>query len=351
MGDSSGTAARLRRIAKLVGSHGPAQTLNKARFEYGRVFGFRSGEVGFHPPWLPLFITERCNLRCQHCRCSESCHAPDPTPDMSLEQFEQILDMFPEAVSISLTGGEPFLHGDVFEMLEIAHRRRLEVYVPTNGTLLHRDMDRLLEAPIDFMNISLYGVTRSTFSSLTGVKPKLFDQVLDGARELIRRRRPGDGPKQLRASYICTKPALDQAFDLIEMCRDVGFDQVKLKNLEYDDVPYFDESLCLYEDDPEVQVFLDRLRTEDFGISVQLPKPYSRNPQRRSCDLPFRSLVVDGAGSVGPCCVIGPSAEWGNVAHGPAVWNNPRLVKLRRSLLDESLPLLEVCRRCEENRP
>lgn len=81
-------------------------------------------------------VTGRCNLRCRHCYMS----APDyKYKDLSTERCRRLIDQMAEAnvTSVSVTGGEPFVREDIWELLDYLHEKGIAVkQIYTNGMLL-----------------------------------------------------------------------------------------------------------------------------------------------------------------------------------------------------------------------
>ena len=73
----------------------------------------------FELKWLAWEITRRCNLKCVHCRSSSELEAK-AHPDFSLEEGFRVLDDIASYASpvVVLSGGEPLLRKDVFELAE-----------------------------------------------------------------------------------------------------------------------------------------------------------------------------------------------------------------------------------------
>jgi MoaA/NifB/PqqE/SkfB family radical SAM enzyme len=261
--------------------------------------------------------------------------------------MRRILDRFPGAINVDLGGGEPFLHPSLFEMVRLAHQRRFIVHMPTNGTLLAGRMEDLIEAPIEVLNVSLNGVDAESFANVTGSSGSLFESVVEGLGELVRRRRPGGYPHRIRTSYICRKDNLHEAIEFIRLSEKIGVDEAKLRNLRYYGEPGISDSLSLRADDPEVLDFYEDLRGRQFKIPVLLPRA-PRSDDFQKCDLPFRILAIDGEGFVGPCCTIAPMRRWGNIFENPGVWNGPEMAEARLIQKDFLSALPAVCRYCEE---
>jgi len=341
----------LGKLVFLFRDHRPAQITNTLRFGSHALRGFRATQLPYDPMWLSLDTTARCNLKCGHCLHGnpENLHKPQYC-DLTMDTFRQILDRFPHAISVSLGGGEPFLNPHLFDMIHLAHERRMRVHINTNGTLLHGKIDALLQAPLEYLCVSLYGTDAPSFTQVTGARGSLFDEVLEAVRELARRRLPGGYPHVLRTSYICTRSSLSRAVEFVRLSKGLGVDSVKLRNLALRGLRGYDESMCLYEDDPVVQAWVDDLRRQDFGLPVSTPGLYPRSGQARRCIKPFRQLNIGGDGSIGPCAAIGPDSRWGHFLD-PGVWNGPTMAQIRLPLCDPAQPLPAICTHCENMIP
>ena len=138
-------------------------------------------------------ITERCNLRCGHCY-QNSFERADPPLDVLrsiLQQIVEAVDIFSRErqrkipARITLTGGEPFLHSDFFELLDaVAKLRRFRWAILTNGTLIDRQMVlRLKRYKPDYVQVSLDG-TKQTHETLRGQGS--FEPAVEGIRQLVR---------------------------------------------------------------------------------------------------------------------------------------------------------------------
>ncbi len=132
------------------------------------------------PPRLIAWeLTNACNLACIHCRASA---IKEPPPDeLSTDEARHFVD---ELVGykpiIILTGGEPLLRADVYDIARYATGRGLRVVLATNGTLLTPDIARKLkEAGIQRVSISIDGATAQTHDAFRG-EPGAFEAALRG---------------------------------------------------------------------------------------------------------------------------------------------------------------------------
>lgn len=344
------TYETLRKAANLFRDHSRDQIVNTFRFGYHVFRGFPTTHLPYAPIWLILFITARCNISCLHCPrgSPESPRGSPAFDDMTIETFTKILNRFPHSINIGLTGGEPLLHPQLFDMIHLAHDCRMKVHIFTNGTRLADNLEAFLEAPVELLNLSLYGTDAVSFSQLTGAKGSAFADIIMSMEKLANRRHLRGYPRIFRASFICTKENLDQAIDFVRLCEKFDLDQVKLKNLAFFSIPGFDDSLCLHEDDQEVQHFIARLRRERFRIPVALPRLYPADEKSGFCDPPFRQLSIDGNGFIGQCCVEGTDKRWNNFFDEPDIWNGPTMINTRRQHLDPTRSWPAGCLHCEE---
>ncbi len=82
-----------------------------------------------------------------------------------------------------LTGGEPFVRKDFFEIYEAMRAMGILVSINSNGSLLRGEiLARLLENPPMRMNISLYGGCRETYRQMCG--QDVFEGVMENIRAL-----------------------------------------------------------------------------------------------------------------------------------------------------------------------
>jgi 7,8-dihydro-6-hydroxymethylpterin dimethyltransferase len=88
-------------------------------------------------------VTDKCNLKCPICYSESS---PERGPHRSMEQIEFMLDSLvrnegePDVVQIS--GGEPTIHPEFFQILDAAKRRPIKhLMVNTNGRRIAQDAD------------------------------------------------------------------------------------------------------------------------------------------------------------------------------------------------------------------
>ena len=81
-------------------------------------------------------INNECNLNCMHCRVSEK----NDSEKLSLKEAKQLLSelWYNGTTMLNLSGGEPFLRKDIFEILDYTKKFE-DIVITTNCTLLDED--------------------------------------------------------------------------------------------------------------------------------------------------------------------------------------------------------------------
>ncbi len=101
-----------------------------------------------------LEITSVCNLACSFCPPTER-----QKQFISVEDFSKRLDQIkPHTDYIYLhVKGEPLLHPKIGDLLDVSHEKGFKVNITTNGTLINKKREKLLNKPaLRQMNFSLH---------------------------------------------------------------------------------------------------------------------------------------------------------------------------------------------------
>ncbi|OGQ95239.1 MAG: radical SAM/SPASM domain-containing protein [Deltaproteobacteria bacterium RIFOXYD12_FULL_57_12] len=115
----------------------------------------------FEVKWIAWEITRRCNLGCVHCRSSSQLEATGH-PDFSFSEATRVLDDISSYAKpvVVLSGGEPLLRRDVFDIARYGTDRGLRMCLATNGTLVTGDIcEKIKTAGIRMVSLSLDGST------------------------------------------------------------------------------------------------------------------------------------------------------------------------------------------------
>jgi len=135
-----------------------------------------------------LELTARCNNNCRHCYINL------PTDDKEAENkelsFKEIKRIADEAVSLGalwclITGGEPLLRDDFFDIYLYLKKIGLLVSVFTNAVLItDAHINFFKKYPPRSIEVTVYGVTQETYERVTR-KPGSFAGFMSGLNLLI----------------------------------------------------------------------------------------------------------------------------------------------------------------------
>jgi AdoMet-dependent heme synthase len=119
-------------------------------------------------------LTQRCNLHCAHCYMSAFAGA-DTSRELSTQECRRVIDEIAAAnpnVFLILTGGEPLLRKDLFDLAACGADRGFTVVLGTNGVLLREaQAKQMRQSGIQGASISLDSVDpqkHDTFRHLPG---------------------------------------------------------------------------------------------------------------------------------------------------------------------------------------
>jgi len=139
-------------------------------------------ESGFLPRVVAWEITRKCNLTCAHCRASAECINYEGELETA-ECYTQVDELVKLGNSILiLTGGEPLMRADLFDIAKYAIGQGLRVVIATNGTPITPAIARQMkEIGIPRISVSLDFPTAKDHDDFRG-QPGAFDGAVRGIR-------------------------------------------------------------------------------------------------------------------------------------------------------------------------
>ena len=115
----------------------------------------------FEVKWIAWEITRRCNLNCVHCRSSSQMEIKGH-PDFSFNEAKRVLDDISSYAKpvVVLSGGEPLLRKDVFDIAAYGTQKGLRMCLATNGTLVTDEIcEEIKQSGIRMVSLSLDGAS------------------------------------------------------------------------------------------------------------------------------------------------------------------------------------------------
>ena len=173
----------------------------------------RYGKQASANPVVVWNCTRRCNLRCVHCYAASEARA-DPnelTTDEAKAFFDDLAAFGAPVLLVS--GGEPLLREDLFELLPYATKKGLRTVISTNGTCITPDVaQKISAAAVAYVGVSLDAADAKRNDEFRGCDGA-FENALAGLRACR------EAGIKVGVRFTMTRRNLDQIdglFDLIE---------------------------------------------------------------------------------------------------------------------------------------
>jgi heme b synthase len=161
-------------------------------------------------------VTRNCNLNCVHCRAAANC-GPYPG-ELSTEKCFQIIDEIAAIYSpvIILTGGEPLLRPDIFDIAGYGTNKNLRMVMATNGTLVTPAVaKKMIESGIKRVSISIDGKNSASHDNFRQEKGA-FDKAMTGIAALK------EAGMEFQINTTITTANLKQIKDILELAKKLG---------------------------------------------------------------------------------------------------------------------------------
>jgi len=133
----------------------------------------------FSPPprYLTLMLTSRCNLKCKFCNITENKYSKTDIPiDKTFKIIDSAIRLGVE--EIEFTGGEPFLHPHLWEIIQYANDKGAKTHIVTNGILVAEQIDKIRKVKLNTISISIDG-KETTYEKLRNVSGG-YNRVMEG---------------------------------------------------------------------------------------------------------------------------------------------------------------------------
>lgn len=160
--------------------------------------------------------TRNCNLACVHCRASAT--LGPYTGELDTSAGLKLLDEIAQVGSpiVILTGGEPLLRADIYELARYGTDKGLRMVMAFNGTLVNEETaQKIADAGIKRISVSLDGATRKTHDKFRGIEGS-FDGAIKGL-ELMK-----DAGVEFQINTTITKANLAQIPEILDLAVEMG---------------------------------------------------------------------------------------------------------------------------------
>lgn len=290
------------------------------------------------------WVTNRCNLQCK--MCDQWKTPPDIlAQELATKEWIGFVDSCARlhAAVVVITGGEPLLRSDIFEIIRRIRDRRMSSHLCSNGTLLDEKTVRALgESGLDSVSVSLDSYLPEVHNWMRG--RDCFEAAVRGIgllRKIAPRIRVG-------VNYVICKKNFQNLDRMLAFAEKLGVHQIKFDpvhtNLMHRKKPLvtFRELLFEPEDMPllraEVAKLMNAARhsqvlTNSRTFIRGIPALYLRDRHPAlACYAGYISCAVDACGGVAPCDNFDPQET---IREKPLeeIWRSASFEKMREAVV------------------
>lgn len=173
------------------------------------------------PPAVNLYITYHCRSKCAHCFLVQSDKINKY--ELTRETLFSIIDQLAEqnVYLLIISGGEPLLHPDFFEVVRYADSRNILPLIAITGTkVTDGDISKYVAAGIPTVQLSLDGATRQLNDRIRGQGN--FSDVISTARRFI------TAGVNVNFAICLHQGNFDELEQFFELCLELNVFRVKL---------------------------------------------------------------------------------------------------------------------------
>lgn len=283
---------------------------------------------------IVMEITNACNLNCIHCYNDSGHKIRD---ELTLTEFYKVINEMKNlgVLRITLSGGEPLLHPQFFEIAQYIRDKGLELGLFTNGTLITRNVAKTLR-DLSFLKVTV---------SVDSLTPDVHD-YFRGRKGAWKKTM--EGINHLKAEGMPIKPAVALSkFNKAEIVDLLTF-FLEQKFNDYQLMPVFATGRKVPLDFDISPEEYEKVVKDVFILEKKYKtKPHSLTGKKKTvnCGVGTYSLVIKSNGDVVPCPAFGRRVLVGNVKDQSlkSIWNDSPLLNQLRNLDCHNHPVCKTC--------
>ncbi|HCW53753.1 MAG TPA: GTP 3',8-cyclase MoaA [Clostridium sp.] len=177
--------------------------------------------------YIRISITDRCNLRCVYCMPEQGIKLVEHNDILTYEEIIRLCRLFVKIgiSKVKITGGEPLVRKDAHKLIRaIKEINGIDnVTMTTNGILLEDQIDDLVNAGLDAVNISIDTLKEDKYREITRLGD--INKVMAGIKKCLTY-------KNLKVKINCVPikgENEEELLNLINLCKD---DDISIRFIE-----------------------------------------------------------------------------------------------------------------------
>lgn len=273
-----------------------------------------------------VIVTYRCNARCNMCSRYKAPSCPEE--EISVETISKLPPMY----FTNITGGEPFIRGDLPEIVRELYKKSDRIVISTNGYFTDRIISLAEEFPEIGIRVSIEGLQK-TNDEIRGLHDG-FERGYNTLKALTDAGHPDIGFGMTIQD--------SNAVDLVPLYRISDELGMEFATASLHNSFYFVESKNIINDRLAVARCIEDLCNELLKSSS--PKKWMRayfnhglinyiygQPRLLPCDMAFDTFFIDPYGDVMPCNGTKDKEVMGNLNHQAwdDLWNSDKAESVR----------------------
>lgn len=303
-----------------------------------------------YPRRLVFELTNACNLNCVMCGRNAADFKPTIFNMDVFRSFEPLMDSVEE---VTLMGwGEPTIHPNFIEMLEIINKHSARKYFCTNGMNLKKIKKAIFDYDVDVFAVSLDGATDATNSRIR--RGSKIDEITADLRDIVKMRKErGQLHPWINFVFCAMKSNIKELPDLVRLAADIGIEEVKVVYLTVFEDNLLHETLW-GEEKLVREVFEEAIAVgKELGIALKLPhyvgEDVAGDNYHKDCFVPWRDFFLGSDGYVRPCMSTPIHFfEYDLNKEFMEMWNAPGYQKYRE-VVNHQEKMDSPCKRCYQS--
>ena len=251
-------------------------------------------------------IIRKCPSKCLHC---SSLSDDNCTEILQYEEFIEVVRDAADlgATTICLSGGEPFLHSRISDMIEFVSSLGLQVYVYTSGIVFDENNQRMsiskdvladISSKVTKLIFNIEAAISSTYDEIMGTTDcfeKLKQSIRDAHSFSI----------TAEAHFVPMKLNVDEVTGVIDLCRELNVSKLSFLRLVLHGRAQTNKAkIALSNEDLEkLKVVLSEFKKQS-DVDIRIGVPLSTDTSCHKCEAANGKLNVKYDGKVFPCEVF-----------------------------------------------
>lgn len=174
-------------------------------------------------------VTSRCNAFCDH--CGSRCTA-EQKDELSAEDFKKVLDSVKKhygtkTIMLNVTGGEPLIRKDLFDITAHADKIGFKWGLVTNGTLITDEViKKMKKTHMSTITISLDGMekTHDEFRHIPGG----FNKIITAIEKLVKE----DFIEHIQVTFIANKNNINELPEVYRLLSMMGINSLRISGVD-----------------------------------------------------------------------------------------------------------------------